>query len=494
MKDDRPRVLGLPATERELRLWRAFTALFAVIACVAAIAGVRSVYDRAEKAFGYDFYQFWLGGDALRAHQAAGRHGVLELYTDAAHYKLGAQYVEMARHASRRQRDAAASRSVVDTASSPFFYWVFSIVTPGDYDRDYRVYIVFSISCMVGVIAFLAWRLGYSIGGAAAALALATISGPVHGDYTVINFNFPDLAICCLYLLFREWGKAWNARHRGAVGGHWRALAWFTAAGILMGSLAAFKPNLILLPALLGVSGLVARRCRGVLAEAGGFAMGLAGAVAVSSWAFGGLSCWAAWGRVLRNLGSRPTMPSLYGNFSITRNIYEATGHDLVGLFSAIGIALAIGAIWLGRRRRGVSPPMPAIEFRHDLAIFGLAVSVTLLSSGLAWVHYPILLFPFLMLVASPGGSGDENSSPSRSLRPFVASYRFIAISASGGDSQSAPLPFQRGYSDLASLQPGCGNGHVWACVWFVSAVPETDSETPNASEILSAGLLNRAV
>jgi hypothetical protein len=411
MTDQSPRVFGYRASRRERRLWRVFKTTLAVVTCLAAIQGVRSVYERAAGGFGYDFYQFWLGGDALRAHVASGSRETLDLYTDAAHIKVGAQYVEMAKTKSRRQREAADDRQVVDTASSPFFYWVFSILMPGDYDREYRIYIVFSVACMVGTIVAFAWRLKYSIAGIGAAVALAAMSAPVHSDFNVVNFNFPDLAICLFYLLIRE--RARNATRL--------APALFAAAGVVMGALAAFKPNLLLFPVLLGVSGLISRRWSQVLAEAGGFGGGLVGAIAVSSWAFGGISCWIAWGQVVLALGSQPTMPSVYGNFSVTRNIYEITGRNFISLFSAIGILLAIGAIWLGRRSYdspgtpagtlvATSQPFPPkardpsagdIEFRHDLTIFGIAVSVTLLSSGLAWVHYPILLFPFLLLVGS---------------------------------------------------------------------------------------------
>jgi hypothetical protein len=149
-------------------------------------------------------------------------------------------------------------------------------------------------------------------------------------------------------------------------------------------------------------------------------------AVALASRAFGGLSCWSAWGRIVFALGGQMDRPSVYGNFSITRDIYEVTGRNLVSLFSIGGILISVGAIWLGRRPSRPDEPRDAaffpssrpyppnvrdacsrdIEFRSDLAIFGIAVAVSLLSSGLAWVHYPILLFPFLLLVGSRDRSG----------------------------------------------------------------------------------------
>jgi len=484
-------------SQREARLWWLFKTIFVGVMCIAAIVGVRSVYDRAAGGFGFDFYQFWLGGDVLRHHQANGRHGVLDLYTDSAHVKIGQQYVEIARNKSRRQREAAADRKVVDTASSPFFYWVFSVVTSSDYDREYKRYILFSVACMVATLAALAWRLKYSITGMAAAIALASISAPVYSDYNVVNFNFPELAICCFYLLLRALAR--NARQfctasytrepslsgnpstpgqalrrPGSVPhsknperrkprpvdstnlqGHILSTILSIAAGVVMGLLAAFKPNLLLFPVLLGVSGIFARRWWAVFAEAGGFAIGVVSAVAVSSWAFGGISCWAAWGRVILDLGSRPTMPSLYGNFSITRDIYEATGRNLISVFSATGIILAMAAIWLGRRSTQATRSSPAlevaaassaplnldIEFRHDLAIFGLAVGVTLLSSGLAWVHYPILLFPFLLLAASRGDTR-RIGIPSEIVRYLLLSTAIVLLLFPPPEEIRKLLPF----------------------------------------------------
>jgi hypothetical protein len=502
MKDDRPRVLGLRASDREARLWRTFKAILTVIACLAAIWGVRSVYGRAANGFGFDFYQFWLGGDVLRAHQTTGTHEVFDMYTYDAHVKTGEQYAAMARTRSPRQREAAANRKVLDTASSPFFYWVFSILAPGDYDRDYKVYIVFSLTCMVGVIAALAWRLRYSVAGIGTALALAAISAPVYSDTEVANLNFPELAICCFYLFLRA-----RARHSARF-----AAAWFLAGGAVMGLLAAFKPNLILFPVLLGASGLASCRWRGVLAEAGGFAAGVASAVAVSSLAFGGASCWLAWGEVILRLGARPMMPSEFGNFSLTRDLYETTGRNVIGLFSFVGMALAIGAIWLNSRARSraphfvgsasrtVFPGMPEtvrsadptriehgclehgptaaaavsahhdIEFRHDLAIFGLAAAAALLSSGLAWVHYPILLFPFLLLVASRPWPG-RISIPSEIVRYVLLSIVVILLLYPPLEEIRQVLPFRIPISLRAWLH--CSQGAVAVTfglgLWFES-------------------------
>jgi hypothetical protein len=403
MKESR-RKLGHQVSEPCSWRLRALKTALAIFAIAAAIQSVRSLYQRAENGFGYDFYQFWLGGDVLRAHVAEGKPGTLDVYSEASHIKIGARYQAIAQNKSRRQRDAASDRKTVDTASSPFFYWVFSVLTPGDYDRVYRSYAAFSVGCMVATMTFFGWRLRYSVAGIGGAVALAAVSGPVYSDFHELNFNFPELAVCCVYLLLRDGGR--NANRLSPT--------LFAMAGVVMGLLAAFKPNLILFPALLGISALASRRWREAFLEAGGFVAGAVIAVAVASWAFGGLSCWSAWGHVVLGLGARPTMPSEYGNFSITRNIYEVTGKDFISLFSAIGILLAIGAIWIGRRSRLFAAGRESrcdfdIEFRHDLAIFGIAVAVTLLSSGLAWVHYPILLFPFLLMAASrsrPAGIG----------------------------------------------------------------------------------------
>ena len=89
MNGEGPRVIGARLSQREARLGRVFWIMLAIVTCLAALLGVESVCHEAAERSGYDFYQFWLGGDVLRARQAAGRHEVLDVYTYASHVEIG---------------------------------------------------------------------------------------------------------------------------------------------------------------------------------------------------------------------------------------------------------------------------------------------------------------------------------------------------------------------------------------------------------------------
>jgi hypothetical protein len=423
-----------------------------------AIESVITLCRSSAGNFGFDFYLFWVNGDIVR-HNAGLHPPALSIYGHDAEHTWGRRYLELARDKSFHQRQAAANWPTLETICSPFFYWVFSVLSPRDYDHALTVFGIVSLTSLLLAIVLLSWRLKFSIAGIGAAVALAALSAPVFSDFQVNNINCPQLLACAIYLLLRD-----RARKRGG------STMRFTLAGAALGLLIAFKPNLLLVAILLGFSGLFTRQWKSLIAESTGFFSAIALAVAICSWRLGGVSCWIDWLHITRELGSVPTKASAYGNFSLTRLIYEETGKNLVGIAAAISIAVATIAIWRGRtgispapsplysrERAGVrgdfgscatrenplspqplrtaaearivgSAPRTALavrgetvrgadptrvhpgesdarrdrEFLYDLTIFAIGASITFLAAALAWVHYSILLFPFLLMLASP--------------------------------------------------------------------------------------------
>ena len=386
---------------RRRRLWGALKIALALAAWTMASLSLISLYQDSANGVGYDFYEAWVGGDVLRTSQAAGYVGAVDLYSDKAFHEIGKRYEALAQTKSRRLRLAAPARRGLYTASTPFLYWVFSILTPGDYDRVFNAYRLIAMGCLVVSIAAVGWRQRYSIAGIGAAVMLAALTNAAYSDFIVANINCPQLAACLAYLFLRD-----QARRRASI-------AWvlYTVAGVVMGMLIALKPNLLMLPLLLGFSGIVSARWRSVFVETAGLAIGLATAVAVSSWRFGSLAWWLDWTRMIQKLGSQLSMPSGYGNISISRSLLELTDKNFFVPLAIFVMLCAVGAIWLGTRHkegraaRDAQPLTGAqdrdMEFRRDLTLFGLAETMTFITSGLAWLHYPILIFPFVMLLTS---------------------------------------------------------------------------------------------
>jgi hypothetical protein len=281
-----------------------------------------------------------------------------------------------------------------------------------------------------------------------------------------------------------------------------------------MGMLVAFKPNLLMIPILLGFSELASKRYRDVLADLTGLTIGLATAVAVSSWRFGSLGCWFEWAHMIQKLGSQLSMPSGYGNISISRALFEATGRNLFGLLTMCVLACALAAIWFGRLSvawtarpctvvddRKIKdmggPPVPLdfslnhldrcrrdIEFCRELALFGLAETMTFMTSGLAWLHYPILIFPFVMLMARP------NISPSvgtigRVIRYTVVTFLVVLLMFPPVPSIQWNLPFQINQSPLVLIR--CMQAAIILSfgmgLWFAAQTKYIAPRSPSGQE-----------
>lgn len=414
------------ASRRERLLWRIFGVLLALATWTAAVGAIGATYRHGMASYGHDFYQFWLVGDVIRGYEPAPERPVLDIYSQQAFVEMGRRYAELAVNKPPRQRQAAAARATLHNLGTPFHYYVFSLLARGEYEAAFDRYILVSIGCLMAMIAALGWRLGYSVAGSGAATALAFWSAPVFSEFNVVNVNCLQIAAWVGYLMIRD-----QARQKSRA-----AAFWLLLAGILAGMLLVFKPNVLLVLPLLGLRRWLGAARREQLGEAVGLGAGIVMAVGVSAHAFGGLEIYSTAIKGVIELGKHPTTPSIMGNIALTRTILERTGWDLTMPLTALMVVMALAAIWHGSRRSlaangangagSASKVGGRVEFQHDLAVFGIGCAISLLTAGLAWLHYPILIFPLLMLA---GGM----IRPTRIGMPATMGLLVLLAIAAGG-------------------------------------------------------------
>lgn len=364
-----------PAPRREGAGWIAFALLLAACA-QASIFAMR--WDC------YDFYQFWVVG------QAAHAEGTGNVWSKEERLRLGQEWARRAvdeqgpksADPSTRRGVAASRRQDLETYSTPWLYTLFGWCAGGDYDTDlgrFQHAGLFAFALAVIGLARLA-GMGWC-GGALLAAFLVTFFAPTLSDMRVGNVNRLQLAALSLALVL-------GAR-RGA---------WQLAAGFVLGLAVLFKPNLAYPALVLGVGWIALGRWDRLARQVPAALAGAAAAFGLSSaWFVGsGTRAWSDWSRVLGELMGEYDHALSKGNFALVRLLEDAglpAPGAIVGVLMLAGLA---AALVLRRRARA------AATLDEDLALAGLGGALSVSTSRLAWVHYYLLVVPLAAYLLRP--------------------------------------------------------------------------------------------
>jgi hypothetical protein len=287
--------------------------------------------------------------------------------------------------------------SYLHSSATPFLYAVIGLIATGDYDRDLAAWQALSLAAFTLALLVCARLLGLAPAASLALLlpCLVWLSA-LHSDLRVGNVNSFQLGLVGLVFLLQS--RDAEARY-GFL------------AGVVVGMLILFKPNLAPIPLLLLGAWLLRGQFRKLLIGLAGIASGALIAFAWSSAFFGGPGVWIDWLRDLRALMGNQ-FPSGVGNF----NAGNVLGLRLGGLGQA-ALALALCALalvflWWGRRQAGSGPGerLPGGTGAADEArdrveyaqLLGLACLIQMLASPLVWLHYFVLTVPMLVVVFRP--------------------------------------------------------------------------------------------
>jgi len=347
-------------------------------------------------AAGWDFYQFW--AVALAAPEPATGN----VYSTEARTRLGRTFYDraFAPGGSDRQRASAKVRQVLETYSSPFLYTSFRLFSSGDYEADFRSYILTCVLCSaIGIFALCnAFRFSLLTSLMAVAAFLCGYE-PLLTDLRVGNVNQLQLLALGLYIWFRSRS---GLRYRHVI------------AGFVLGLGVMFKPNLLFVAGLLTIGWLIRRRYRILVEQYTGAVAASAVAVIVSSAYFRSLRIWFDWLGALKHLPDNITTIEM-GNYSLNRLLSDVTGLNPGSFLAVALLGITVFFIWSGRRGRIRGRPRNTDAgdgFLEDALLLGLGCLVYLISGRLVWMHYLVLAIPMALYLLRPRAAEKPGTAP----------------------------------------------------------------------------------
>lgn len=325
--------------------------ILTVVAALAAVYGIAWMWKKSVPFAGLDFYIYYVNA------QVAGPDAP-NIYSEEGHYRIGEEFYARAQSGSSiLQKYDAGRRRRIDSVSSPFLYTTLQWVS-GDYDLALQQYhallLVFFVAGMIATAR--ACRIPLPAALLLMAGVLLAFRG-VEADIRVGNVN-------CLQF--------------GAIG--LSLIAPPLLSGVILGLLVAFKPNLILVPALLAFARLLARDWKRLRAELAGEAAGVIAALIAASLTYGTWRIWLMWvgraGEFYQRLQGRGE-----GNIAPALPLFQKYGVGASHLVAA-ALTLVVGAA-IARSRCADSP-----------LVAGAAVLVYLIGAPVVWPHYMVLVLP----------------------------------------------------------------------------------------------------
>ncbi|HEV8114064.1 MAG TPA: glycosyltransferase 87 family protein [Planctomycetota bacterium] len=356
-----------------------------LLAFLLAAYALVSAWDFSARPACIDYYQFWVVGRAVAAKETS------DVYAAPERQRLGELYAQRAYAAApatpTKRLQAASQRRELETYSTPWFYTLFGVFSGADYDASQTVFQRASLLAYAAAIALLARLLGFSLtAGLLAVAALLQWFNPFVDDVIAGNVNRLQLLVVALFLAL-ECGPRFRGRH--------------VVAGVVLGMLLAFKPNLAAIAAVVVLGWGLAGEWRRAGASLAGQVAGVLAGVVASIAFFGSAAPWSAWLRELPRLmaaGSPIAGDAREGNYSLVRLLRDSAGVSFGSVIPALLVLATIAALVVGRRRSAAPDPS------RTVLLVGLGAALSLLSTELAWQHYFVAIVPLALFLVRPAG------------------------------------------------------------------------------------------
>ena len=262
-----------------------------------------------------------------------------------------------------------------------------------------------SLLCLLAAVVAIARAVGLSwlVTVAAAAITLATSQG-FFSDVRTGNVAEIQVGLLAVFIVLRS---------------RWRTRGGDIAAGMALGLAIAFKPNLVLVAALLLALLIIDRRPRVLLGQIAGLAAGGALAVLIGVATWQSFRPWFDWVQTVGQLGGQVAYSARDGNYALPRLVIESGLPDpsralLIGLVAATVGAMVVGA----RRSRAAASgasrsgdaaqtePSDEDAFQRECLALSAGIAVALLASPLSWTFYYLLLVPVQLVLLGRIGPG----------------------------------------------------------------------------------------
>jgi len=314
-----------------------------IIAALAVVYALIVTWRKNERAAGLDFYIYYVNA------QLAARADVSDIYAPETQERVGEEYFARAQASqSELFKYDATRRRRLDNVSSPFLYTTLRWLSR-DYDRALRQYHALVLFAFIAGVLLICRRVRVSWASSLFLLAALLLwYRGFEADLRVGNVNSLQLlligaTLCCPPI----------------------------PAGILLGLLVAFKPNMILVAILLSI-----RDWRRI---AGG-AIGGAIAIVAAAINYGSFNVWLQWLGAANQFWHR-LQTREERNVAPALSFFQQYGTWVSYAIAALLLASVCYAIWKSKHS-------------DNTLIAGLAILIYLISAPVVWLHYMVLVLP----------------------------------------------------------------------------------------------------
>ncbi len=351
------------------------------LALIAALIALHSSWQRTRVAVARDFFQVWLPVQVQMPDEP------INLYDEEIRRGLGRQILAAVENpnASPALRKAAHHMAEVnpdflDSTFTPVMVGSYLVFQDVSYDAARLAFGAASLALFAIGVLLTARLAGLSWATSIGVLALlAWTFHPLRDDITDGNVNRLQLGVVAIYL--------WLTLR-------YPHMAFQILAGLLVGWLVLFKPNLALLPILIVIGLFAAGGWRRWVGQCiGGGAAAVLGLV--GPWlAFGDPTMWLTWLERMSRVHETPYRIE-DGNIAAARLILENTGLNVSLPIAVVLVIVMISLVAASARRQKQLTP------RLALFAAGGSAMVAIIASQLAWPHYVVLLVPLLLAALS---------------------------------------------------------------------------------------------
>ena len=346
---------------------------------------------------GTDYFVAWSVSQGLK------NGPMVNLYTQEGRHELADRMKRLAYQQEASDRQRAVTKHVlslyggkIDTTGTPFLYAAIGMLSTGNYDQDYQNFVVLSLCAFVCSISIQCYLLGYSFLEMVIVMTLFLRSfAPLASELNVGNVNQVQLLMLTLFILSLTRDRQ----------------TYHILAGTILGISVMFKPNLSVIVIYLLALLLIRKDFLRLRSTTIGIAIGTIIGILFPWLYFGEFGGWVNWIKTLPDLlHLRYRFET--GNYGLSSLLNRWFNINASLFVFGIIVTVYFSILWLTRTRNKTRPTSKTagsaveIDTENILAeaflATGIGCTTTLLSAGLAWLHYFILLIPIILFVIRP--------------------------------------------------------------------------------------------
>jgi hypothetical protein len=325
-----------------------------------------------------DYYHFWVVGQAIRTME------VSDVYSPRDRIRVGRYFLREAEGHSPERMAAAHRRAIIEPTATPFQYALFDLISSGNYEHDYSVFLAISILLYTLGVYALARLAGAAVVASAVFTAFCSLCfWPLRLDISFGNVTEIQLAFIALYF------AALRLRH--PVGGPALSAAMLAFSFY-------FKPNIVFAVALMGASWFILNDRRALLWNLVAFLA--VGAIAVAlPWSMFGTSCdWDSWliyvpGMAYTRHFVKDSLPFL---------LFHTLNRTLHRVLTAAALMAILAVVWRGRAQFALARRFAERSLQHwrfECYLFSLGLCTYLLTDPFVHGQYLIFILPLTALM-----------------------------------------------------------------------------------------------